>query len=404
MIDYALEHFPCIILTGPRQVGKTTLLSNDYDKKGFSYVTLNDPNERLLAKNDPMTFLNNHPYPLIIDEAQKATELFPAIEFIINEKRRLEGNKAANGMYILSLSSRKDLLERTKESLAGRAALLEMSPLSISEIYNRDNVPFIPNPKIIDERSKMFPFSLDDVLDLIVKGQLPELFDDNGLRGSIFYSSYIDTYLKKDVCELIALKDETKFYNLLVLIASLTGQELNYDNLAKELNISATTIRSWISVMVKTGIIHLLEPYYEYSLTKRIVKSPKIYFFDTGVACYLLGIDSKETLSRSFLKGRLFETFVINEIKKSYDNAGETIKLYYYRDYSQHEVDLVFVNKGRLYAVECKFGENHSLKDVSSFMELDSSQYEKGKGCIICTSQSLSALSPNVLIVPIKSV
>ncbi len=164
MIDYALEHFPCIILTGPRQVGKTTLLSNDYDKKGFSYVTLDDPNERLLAKNDPMTFLNNHPYPLIIDEAQKATELFPAIEFIINEKRRLEGNKAANGMYILSISSRKDLLERTKESLAGRAALLEMSPLSISEIYNRDNVPFIPNPKIIDERSKMFPFSLDDVL------------------------------------------------------------------------------------------------------------------------------------------------------------------------------------------------------------------------------------------------
>lgn len=156
--------------------------------------------------------------------------------------------------------------------------------------------------------------------------------------------------------------------------------------------------------MVKTGIVHLLQPYYEYSWTKRIVKSPKIYFFDTGIACYLLGIDSKETLSRSFLKGRLFETLVINEIRKSYDNAGEKTVFYYYRDYSQHEVDLLFVKKGTLYTVEIKFGENHSLKDVSGFKELSSTQYELGKGCIVCTSESLSALSSNVLIVPIKSI
>lgn len=197
VIDYSLEHFPCVILTGPRQVGKTTLLSDVYAKKGFNYVSLDDTFERLLAKNDPIAFLKNHPCPLIIDEAQKATELFSEIEFIINEKRRLKGNKNANGMYILSGSSRKDSLEKTKESLAGRASLLEMSPLSLSEIYNRENMPFIPDTKLINDRSKMFSFSQDDVLDLIVKGQLPELYDDNGLRGSIFYSSYIETYLKK---------------------------------------------------------------------------------------------------------------------------------------------------------------------------------------------------------------
>ncbi len=403
--DYSLKHFPCVILTGPRHVGKTTLLNKEYVKLGcYSYVTLDSVEERLLAKNDPMSFLKNHPYPLIIDEVQKAPELFPIIEFVINEKRRLEGNKAANGMYILTGSSWRDLLEQSKESLAGRAALLTMTPLSASEIYNRDNIPFLPDSKIINERNKMFSLNQNDVLDLIVKGQLPELYDDDGLRGLIFYSSYIETYLKKDVSEIIDLKNETKFYELLILIASLTGQELNYDNLAKQLGVSAITIKSWVLVMAKTGVINLIQPYYEYSWIKRVVKSPKVYFFDTGVACYLLGVDSKENLSRSFLKGRLFETFTVNEIMKSYNNNGEKTSFYYYRDYNQREVDLVFIKEGTLYAVEAKFGENHSLKDVAAFKELDSTQYIKGKRCIVCTSESLSALSSNVLIAPIKSI
>ena len=404
VIDYAIEHFPCIILTGPRQVGKTTLLTEEYENKGFSYVTMDNTNERLLAKNDPKSFLKNHPCPIIIDEVQKATELFPEIEYIINEKRRIEGNKAANGMFILSGSSRKDLLEKTQESLAGRAALLEMSTLSLSEIYKRDNIPFLPDTKIINDRCKLFTFNQNDVLEIIVKGQLPELYDDDGLKGPIFYSSFISTYLEKDVKDLVDLKDESKFYNLLILVASLTGQEINYDNLAKQIGVSATSIKKWISIMVKTGIIYLIEPYYETSWTKRIVKSPKVYFFDTGIASYLLGIDSKETLARSFLKGRLFETFVINEIRKTYENDGDHTKFYYYRDYEQHEVDIVFVKKGTLYAIECKFGENHSLKDVSSFKEVDDTQYEKGAGCIICTTEELSALSKNILVVPVKCI
>ena len=404
VVDYAIKHFPCVILTGPRQVGKTTLLTEEYENKGFSYVTMDNTSERILAQNDPKTFLMSHPAPLIIDEVQKATELFPEIEYIVNEKRRLEGNKAANGLFILSGSNRKDLLEKTQESLAGRAALLEMSTLSLSEIYNRDNTPFLPDAKKISERIKMFSFNQSDTLDMIVKGQLPELYDDEGLRGTIFYSSFITTYLEKDVKDLIEIKDETKFYNLLILVASLTGQELNYDNLAKQVGVSAITIKTWVSIMVKTGIIYLVEPYYESSWTKRVVKTPKVYFFDTGIACYLLGIDSKETLSRSFLKGHLFETFVVNEIRKTYENEGEQTKFYYYRDYFQHEVDIVFIKKGALYAVECKFGENHSLKDVSSFKELNETKYEKGIGCIVCTTEELSALSKDVLIVPIKSI
>lgn len=404
VIDYSIKHFPCVILTGPRQVGKSTLLTEKYDGKGFSYVTLDNTSDRLLAQNDPKTFLTIHPFPLIIDEAQKATQLFEEIEHIINEKRRKEGNNAANGLFILSGSSRKDLLEKAKESLAGRAALLDMSPLSLSEIYNRSNQPFTANPKIIADRCANFSFNQDALLDLIVKGQMPELYDDEGLRGSIFYSSFVNTYLEKDVRDEIELKDESKFYNLLILVASLTGQELNYDNLAKQIGVSATTIKTWISILVKTGIVHLLMPYYEESWTKRVVKTPKIYFFDTGIACFLLGIDSKETLSRSFLKGRLFETFVVNEIRKTYENSGDKTNFYYYRDYSQNEVDIVFIKKGMMHAIECKFGEKHSLSEVSGFKELEDTKYEKGKACLVCSSEEISALSENVLVVPAKSI
>lgn len=404
VIDYSLKHFPCVVLTGPRQVGKTTLLTEKYDGKGFSYVTLDNTPDRLLAQNDPKTFLSIHPYPLIIDEAQKATQLFEEIEYIINEKRRLEGNEAANGMFILSGSSRKDLLEKAKESLAGRVAFLDMSPLSLSEIYGRDNLPFIPDPKILSKRITNVSLNQDELLDLIVKGQMPELYADKGIRGSIFYSSFISTYLDKDIRAEIDLKDESKFYNLIVLLASLTGQELNYDSLSKQVGVTAMTIKSWISVMAKTGIVHLLQPYYEESWTKRIVKSPKIYFFDTGIASYLLGIDSKETLSKSFLKGRLFETFVVNEIRKTYDNAGDKTNFFHYRDYNQNEIDIVFVKKGTIYPIECKFGETHKLSDVSGFKELKNTHYSLAKASIVCSSENISALSENVLIIPVKSI
>lgn len=403
-IDFAIEHFPCTVLTGPRQVGKTTLLDKKYRTKGFSYVTLDNSADRLLAKNDPKSFLELHPCPLIIDEAQKAVELFPELEHLINEKRRLEGNDSANGMYILSGSSRRDLLEKAKESLAGRAAILDMSSLSINEIYDRENTPFVPNVSIFSKKLKQKVLSQDEILKLIVKGQLPALYDDQTLQSPIFYSSYIDTYLDKDIKEQIEIKDELKFYNLLTLVASLTGQELVYENLAKQVGVSANTIKSWISIMSKTGVIYLLQPYYEESWTKRVVKRPKIYFFDTGVACHLLGIDSKETLKKSFLKGHLFETLVVNEIRKTYMNDGEKIKIFYYRDSNQNEVDFVLIRNGTIYCFDAKFGKEFNLGDVSSFKELNDTKYEKGKGAIICTSEQISALSEKVLVVPISAI
>ena len=404
VVDYSIKHYPCVIITGARQVGKTTLLSNEYANKGFTYVSLDNSADRKLAKNDPKSFLELHPHPLIIDEVQKAPELFPEIEYIINEKRRKEGHSLSNGLFILTGSSRKELLEQTKESLAGRVALINMSTLSLSEIHNRGNIPFEVNSKNIVKRSSEIKMNQSDLLDLIVKGELPGLYDDPKLRKPIFYDSYISTYLEKDVREQVALKDELKFREFLTLVASNTGQELVYENIARMLSVSANTIKIWIKILERGGIVYLLQPYFEYSWNKRIVKRPKLYFFDTGVACFLLGIDSKETLNNSFLKGALFETFIINEIRKTYLNDGEETKLYYYRDSYQKEVDLVLVKSGSIHAIEIKFGKEHNLNDVKSFKELSDSKLNKGKGGIICTIDSLSALKEDILLIPFTAI
>lgn len=403
-VEYVIQHFPCAILTGPRQVGKTTLLSSVFIQKGFSYVSLDNTADRLLAKNDPRSFLAMHPFPLIIDEAQKAVELFPEIEFLINEQRRLKGNKSANGMFILSGSSRRNLLERAQESLAGRAAFIDMQCLSVNEIYNRTDSCFSFDLNSLSTHLKEKTLSKDEILHLILKGQLPGLYDDPNLQCPLFYSSYINTYLEKDIKDEIQTVDDLKFYNFLVLIASLTGQELVYENIAKEIGVSGATIKTWVSVLLKTGVIYLLQPYYEDSWTKRIVKRPKIYFYDTGIVSYLLGIDSIETLDKSFLKGRLFETLVLNEIRKSFLNAGYDIKIYYYRDNNQNEVDFVVIKDGVMHCIECKLGIEHSLKDVSSFKLLDDTKYQKGQCAIIDSGEQISALSENILVIPFSAI
>lgn len=403
-LDLAIKHFPAVILTGPRQVGKTTLLLNKYLDKGYNYVSLDNIKDRLLAQNNPSSFLDLHKSPLIIDEAQKATELFEEIEYRINEAKRTNNNKNVNGLYILTGSSRRELLERAKESLAGRCAILNMSSLSLNEIYNRENVPFLVDINIINERLEKVNLSKDELFSLILKGGLPKIYDDKDLPLDIYYSSYLSTYLEKDVKDLVKLKDEQKFLDLITLLASLTGEELNYDGLSKKLGVSANTIKSWINVMNKTGLIYLLEPYNEFSFLKRVIKRPKIYFFDTGIICNLLGIDTLNTLYKSPFKGRIFETFVINEIRKTYINEGMTPKFYFYRDDAQKEIDLIILNDGKLYSIESKSGDGYSLNDVSSFKKLKSSVYEVGSGAIICSTNKISALSDNIYIIPASSI
>ena len=400
----AIKHFPIVLLTGPRQIGKSTILYHSFAINGYSYVSLDDQLELMMAKSDPKSFLDIHPYPLIIDEAQKAPELFVEIERIVNISRLERGNLNSNGMYILSGSQRKKLLDESEESLSGRVGILDMSNLSLNEIYSLENSLFEIDISKCSIKAKRYYLNDRKAFDYIVRGFFPVLYDDEKLSTQMFYSSYLTTYLEKDLRDILTVSDEFKFINFLRLLASNTGEELIYDNYAKQVGIATNTVKTWVAALVKTAIIYLVQPYNEESIVKRIVKRPKMYFFDTGLAAYLCGIDSSETLERSFLKGRFFETFVFNEIRKSFMNCGIMQNLFYYRDTDQNEIDLVLVRNGKLSCIEIKSGQNFNASSTKGFKKLEASKLEHGKNAIICTADKISIISDGTLILPISSI
>lgn len=404
VIEDTIKHYPITLLTGPRQIGKSTLLYHSFVGKGYSYVSLDDSLELSSALSDPATFLEMHPAKLIIDEVQKAPGLFPVLEKIVNESRLKKGNKESNGLYILSGSQRQKLLDESKESLSGRVTILDMNALSLSEIHNRENLPFQVDMKKISTRMNDYRIDETEAFRKIVRGFFPVLYDDMEMNAHLFYSSYLTTYLEKDLKEFLSVNDEVKFINFMKILASNTGEELIYDSYSKNVGVATNTIKAWVSVLVKTGIIYLVKPYNEESTFKRVVKRPKMYFFDTGLAAYLCGIDSAETLQRSFLKGRFFETFIFNEIRKSYMNAGRSIQFYYYRDTDQNEVDLVLLRDGILSCIEIKTGQSFNASSTKGFRKLSDTRYEKGKNAIICTADKISILSDGTLLLPVSSI
>jgi len=403
-ISETLKHFPVVLLTGPRQIGKSTIVYSQFVNKGYSYVSLDDPLELNVAQINPRGFLQSHPYPLIIDEAQKAPQLFVEIERIVNKSRLEVGNKESNGMYILSGSNRKQLLAESQESLSGRVAILDMSNLSLNEILNKDNNPFAINYENSNVRSNRYYVSETEAFKYIVRGFFPALYDDLGINTQTYYSSYITTYLEKDLKEILNITNQQKFISFLRILASNTGQELIYENYAKQVGVVLNTIKVWVDSLVKTGIIYLVESYNEESVVKRIVKRPKLYFFDTGLACYLCGIDSAYTLQNSFLNGRFFETFVVNEIRKTYLNAGLIQNLYYYRDSDQNEIDLILINDGKLSCIEIKSGHSANVSMIKSFKKLNETKLLHGTNAVICTSDKVSYLNENTLVLPIAAI
>lgn len=403
-IEEAIMHFPVVLLTGPRQIGKSTILYNSFLAKGFNYVSLDDSLELMMAKSDPKSFLDVYKIPLIIDEAQKAPELFKEIEHIVNKSRLENGNLKSNGMYILSGSQRKKLLDESEESLSGRVGILDMSNLSLNEILGMENSLFEIDLIKCANKSQRYYLNDKKAFEYIVRGFFPVLYDDINLKSQLFYSSYITTYLEKDLRDILNINDKFKFLNFLRLLASNTGEELVYDNYSKQVSVSTNTIKSWIAALVKTAVIYLVQPYNEESIVKRVVKRPKMYFFDTGLAAYLCGVDSAETLERSFLKGRFFETFIINEIRKSFMNSGIMQELYYYRDSEQNEVDLILIRNGEISCVEIKSGQNFNASSTKGFKKLEASKLEHAKNAIICTVDKVSILNDGTLLLPISSI
>lgn len=291
-IELSVKSRPVTLITGARQVGKSTL-AKLFIEKGFKYVSLDNYQERDMARNDPKMFLQTHPWPLIIDEIQKAPELFDVLEEIVNEEKMK--NEHNYGMYIITGSQMYHLMKGVTESMAGRISIIHMSPLSRSETLNREEPPFDFNLANIAKRANENPLSVKDFFKSIVKGFYPELYSNELLTTDEFYSDYVETYIERDVSEIINVKDKYAFRRFMELLASLTGEELVYDNIAKLIGVDIKTVQSWISILLAGDIIYLLEPYNEYSITKRIVKRPKLYFSDTGLASFF----SKNKLPRN---------------------------------------------------------------------------------------------------------
>lgn len=399
----SLSEYPVTLITGARQVGKSTLVSY-FEDKGYKYLTFDDTDLLKEAKDNPKKFIEKYSYPIIIDEIQRAKELFIEIENMVNKVRKNEGSEKANGMYILTGSQKFHLMKGISESMSGRVGIIEMEPLSQAEIRGWDEEIFSINIDNLFEKSNNRILSEEDLYTSIVRGFYPARWEIEGKPIKNYYSNYLKTFIERDVLELINLKDLKKFEIFMKVIASLTGQEYIASNISKIVGIDGKTVDSWLSILIASNLVSMLEPYYEDSINKRIVKRNKIYMNDTGLACYLIGIDSPKTLKLSVFKGRIIETYIHNEIRKSYINNNQEIQMFYYRDNNQNEIDFIILNDGNLFFVEAKSGKQYGLNDIKGFKQLLDTKYDIAGQCIICDTFDPYRITSNTYAFPIRCI
>lgn len=392
------EQYPVLLLTGPRQVGKTTMLEHliEVEGKGRKKVSLDDLTLRELAKTDPKMFFQLYQPPLLIDEVQYAPELFPYIKIMVDERHQ-------PGDFWLTGSQLFKMMEGVQESLAGRVALLHLSPLSQSEIMKRPPEPpfSLELPLLSERQNGRQMLNTPEVFQRIHQGGMPALVTGTYSNASIFYSSYIDTYMERDVRRLSNDIDSLKFLRFLRSVAARASQQVNYKGIADGAEIDQTTAKNWLHVLEALGIIFLLEPYSN-NVLKRTVSTPKLYFYDSGIVCYLTRWSSPETAMEGAMSGALLENYTVAEIIKTYQNAGQEPFLYYYRDKDAREIDLILERDGKLFPIEIKKMASPPKKLTKVFDLIDKSPLQRGTGAILCMADQLGAFDQNNLIVPIS--
>lgn len=388
------KEYSCILITGPRQVGKTTVLRQLMDDNR-EYVTLDDMDERSLAKRDPAMFLQIHSTPIMIDEVQYAPELFSYIKMEIDKG-------AEPGTYWLTGSQAFKLMELAQESLAGRVAILHMSGLSQHEIYGSgDCAPFTLDLGALKAREKTnAPADIAEIYNRIWKGSMPGLASGKFSDRDVFYSSYLQTYIDRDVKEQVQLADPLLFRDFVRAAACRAGQMLNVHDIAQDVGVSDDTAKRWLLVLEKSDVIFFLRPYSN-NLLKRTVKTPKMYFFDTGLVAYLTRYSSPEILANGAINGAILENFVVSELLKSYHNNAKECLLWYYRDSNSNEIDMVIESDGMLHPLEIKRSVNPGSELISAFHLLDKASVPRGNGAILCMRPKLSAINSENYIVPI---
>lgn len=403
--------FSVLLLTGPRQVGKTTLLqkmAEDEGKEGVrrKYVTLDDPDARYLAKRDPALFLQRYSPPVLIDEIQYAPELLPYIKMSVDRSKR-------KGDFWITGSQDFRLMKNVSESLAGRVGIVKLLGLSDAEIYQEPSEPFQSDASHLMERlPRKKKKGLNEIYLRIFKGSMPELYANENMDWETYYRSYVDTYLQRDIRDLAQVRDEMQFYSFMTIVAAHTSKPVVYEELAVAAGISAPTAKKWLSILVSSHIVALVQPYHN-NVLKRVVKMPLIHFLDTGLAAYLLKWGNPEALERGAMSGAFFETFVFSEIYKSYLNAGFEPPIFYYRDKDQKEIDLLLYQNGVLSPIEIKksaspgraaiknFKVLEPASKESAFADLGSLKVEIGTGSVICMANDLLPVDEKNWFVPV---
>ena len=393
------KSYSAILLTGPRQAGKTTMLRSlaERENKGRAYVSLDDLATRDMAKNDPALFLQIHKPPVLIDEVQYAPELFTYIKIHIDEHHN-------PGDFWLTGSQIFRLMRGVQESLAGRVALLHMSPMSQREIIGADCIPFTTDmDTLIAECNKMAPVDTPALFERIWRGSMPGIISGHYTDRNMFYSSYLSTYVERDVRDISDAVDALKFNRFITAVAARTSQLLNFQALAEDADIDIRTSKAWINILETLGIIFLLHPYSN-NVLKRTIKTPKVYFYDTGLVCYLTKWSSPEVAESGAMSGALLENFTVSEIMKGYQNAGREPYLYFYRDRDAKEIDVIMEGDGKLCPLEIKKTATPDKRIIRTFGVIDKSPLQLGTGAVLCMAGHFGAFDRENLIVPIWAI
>lgn len=403
------KQFPVIMVTGPRQVGKTTLLNyiSKKSNKKINYVSLDNLNDRALAIEDPELFLETYEAPLIIDEFQYAPDLLSYIKIKVDNERinsLFETNENVNTMYYLTGSQSFLSMQNVNESLAGRIGIIDLYGLSTRELNGQKAKLFIPEIEDLKKGAKTYDdLTAQKLYERIFRGSFPEVYRNKDITLEIYFEAYVRTYIERDIRKLINIKDEIKFMKFMVSVAARTGQELNLTEIANDAEISVVTANEWLSILTNTGLVVLIESY-SANVIKRVVKRPKIYFMDTGLACYLTKYPNAEILEASAYSGHIFETYVVSEVIKSFSNNGLNVKryLYYYRDNNGNEINLVIDYNNKLYPIEIKKSKNPGKNAIKNFYVLNDLKKEVANGVVLCMIDKIQPIDRNNYCVPIN--
>lgn len=394
VISKATDEYPVVLVTGPRQVGKTTMLQKLMEGSTRGYVSLDDLNERNLAKNDPEMFLQLHKPPILIDEVQYAPELFTYIKIYVDQHHN-------PGDFWLTGSQVFKLMHGVQESLAGRVAVLSLTSLSQGEVYGKEVTPFeIVTEQLTERGEKRVPADTTEIFERIFHGSMPAIVSGQSRNSQIFYSSYLSTYIERDVRELSDSIDSLKFLHFMTAVAARTSQMLNIADIARDADINQKQAKDWLGILETLGLIFYLHPYSN-NLIKRLVKTPKLYFYDTGLVCYLTKWSSAQTLESGAMNGAILENYAVAEIAKTYLGNGLEPFMYYYRDKDAKEIDIVLEHDGVLNPIEIKKSSNPGPELVKVFDLLERSSTPRSTGAVLCMRKTLSAIDRNNLIVPI---